>query len=469
MCKIRFGTDGWRACIGDEFTFSNVQRIAQAVADYLTAQKSNPCVVVGYDTRFMSKDFAQCVCEVLAANNVKTVISKEFCSTPCISFITAKKEFDLGIVITASHNPYYFNGFKIKTSWGGAASKDLTNNIELLVDKHEILTMEYQQGLNEGRIKEKDLKKDYINFIKNFINIRDIKRRFKGKIIVDYMYGSAQGVMEEVFPFLKMVFLRKSINPYFEYSRPEPVEQNLQTLISFVKRKGFSMGIAFDGDGDRLSSVMENGKFLHPQKILPLLALYLNESRGWKGAIIKTVVGSLLIDKVAQYLNSEVIETPIGFKYISEEFQNREVLIGGEEAGGIGVKNYIPERDGVMCASLLIEMLSTKRKPLSVLVEEMERKFGKYYYLRKDIHLSDKRDVDLEKITAPEDLLSRKVVGINKKDGLKFITPCSWLMLRKSGTEPLIRIYAEAPSLKEARQLISLGEEILTNNDLLAS
>ncbi len=462
MRDIHFGTDGWRAVISQDYTFHNLERISQATSDFLIKGAKKPRIIVGYDTRFMSQIFAQRCSEVFAGNSIEVVFSKEFCSTPCVSFTTRYKNFDLGIVITASHNPYYFNGFKIKTSQGGAAPKSLTDEVERFLDKHPVKKGDYASLKQKGLIKEKDIKSYYIKFIRDYVDLKSLKH-FQGRVLIDTMYGSAQGLMEKVLEGLniKIEFLRNNVNPYFDGSRPEPIEENLKGLVNSLKRGSYSLGIAFDGDGDRLASVLRGGIFLHPQKILPLLLFHLRESRGWKGCVVKTVVGSMLIDRVCQALGLEVVETPIGFKYISEVFGSRDVLIGGEEAGGIGVKNYIPERDGLMCACLLMEMSALRRKSLGEIVKEFDKRFGRFYYLRSDLRLGE-RFKGLNNIEIPTHLKGKKVLRINRLDGIKFITKDSWLMLRKSGTEPLVRIYSEATSLKEAKELISLGKKLLS-------
>ncbi len=460
--KIKFGTDGWRAIIAKDFTFENVEKLSQAVSNYLLSKKKNPKVVVGFDTRFLSQEFAKTSSQVFCRNNISVVLSENFLPTPALSFKTKKGGFDLGIMITASHNPYYFNGYKIKKPTGGAADVNLTQEIEALIEKDSVRKMELKEAQNIGLLKIENFRSEYIKFLRGYVDLKVLKKK-RLKVCIDSMHGACNRIFGELVKGtnVELSFIRDQINPYFEGGRPEPIEENLKRLKGEIKTKKFDLGLAFDGDGDRISAFTEKGEFIHPQVLLPLLCEYLYNSRKWRGSVVKTVVGSLLIDKVCKELNLPIREVPIGFKYISTVFEKEEVLIGGEEAGGIGFKNYIPERDGSLAGLLLLEMMATYRKRISKLLKELYKRYGKFYYLREDLPLSKKDGIDLEKIKFPSSLLGRKVIKINRLDGVKLITPQSWLMFRKSGTEPLVRIYAEAKSKKEAVELIKLGKKLL--------
>jgi len=462
--SVKFGTDGWRAIIAKDFTFENVERLSQAVSNYLLNKKKSPRVVIGFDTRFLSQEFAKASSCVFCANNISVVLSKSFLPTPALSFKTKFGGFDLGIMITASHNPYYFNGYKIKKSTGAAADNTLTQQIEALMDKNSVKKIDFKKALDSGLLKIEDFKSEYVKFLRRYIDLKVIKKK-RLRICIDSMYGACNKIFSDLLKgtHVKLNFIRDRVNPYFDGGRPEPTESNLSRLKKEMKKKKFDLGLAFDGDGDRLAAFTEKGEFIHPQIILPLLCEYLYNSRNWRGSVVKTVVGSFLIDKVCEKLGLPVREVPIGFKYISAVFEREEVLIGGEEAGGIGFKNYIPERDGSLAGLLLLEMIAVSKKKISQILKDFYKKYGRFYYLREDIPIS-KREINLEKIKLPSELLGRKIININRLDGIKLITSQSWLMFRKSGTEPLVRIYAEAQTKREAKELITLGKKILFNN-----
>ncbi len=452
--EIKFGTDGWRAIIADTYTYQNLKIVSQAVADFLGPGKS---VVVGYDTRFMSAEFARVSAEVLAANRIKVVLSDRPIPTPCLSFAVKHKRGDLGVMITASHNPAPYNGFKIKNAQGGAASLELTKKVESLLGR----TTPKTPGPGESGIKIEDLTKIYIGFIRKYIDFKNIKHK-KFKILVDAMHGSGNSFVSQILrkSSVRVEFMRSEVNPSFGGTRPEPVEENLQVLKERVKREKFDLGIALDGDADRIAAVAAGGVFIHPQMILGLLALHLNQDRKWSGGIVKTICGTTMIDRIARFLGVKLYETPVGFKYISNLMETENILTGGEEAGGMGVKGYIPERDGTVAGLLLLEMMAYRKKDMLKILNQTEKKFGKYYYLRDDLH-ANKR-IQINKSAMPSQLLGKRVVEVKDFDGIKLICgDMSWLMFRGSGTEPIMRIYAESRSLGQSKKLILLGRKII--------
>jgi phosphomannomutase len=454
VLNIKFGTDGWRAIIADTYTFENIRVLSQAVADYLGSGKK---IAVGYDTRFMSGKFAQAVAEVLGDNGIKVILSDCPLPTPALSLAVKNNKCDLGIMITASHNPPEYNGFKIKMPTGGAAGVEVTKAVEALLGKNPVRVKNSVSLAAE----KKDLIKDYVRFIRNYIDLKKIKPK-KFKVLVDSMYGSGDSFIAQVLKGtnIKLEFMRNTINPSFGGGRPEPVEENLKVLKERVKKEKFDLGIALDGDADRIAAVAPGGVFIHPQKILGLLALHLNQDRGWSGGLVKTICGTTMMDNIAKFLGIKLYETPVGFKYISNLMETEDIVAGGEEAGGMGVKGYIPERDGTMAGLLLIEMMVYRNKNILKILNETEKKFGKYYYVRQDLHLA--RRVEPKKESLPKELLGRKVIDIKDYDGIKLICDDeSWLMFRGSGTEPIMRTYAEARSLSQANKLLKLGEEII--------
>jgi phosphomannomutase len=452
--EIKFGTDGWRGIIGEDYTFKNLRIVSQAVADYLGKGKE---VAVAFDTRFLSGRFALEAARVFAANGLRVLLSDRPVPTPALSFTVKTRRMDLGIMITASHNPAEYNGFKIKMPSGGAAGPEVTKAVEGYFGKTPVAR---QKDCCRG-ILTKDLTGDYVNFIRSYIDLKKIRSK-KFRVLVDIMHGSGDSLIARILKGtkIKIEFMRNSINPSFGGCRPEPVEQNLGELKRRVRMERFDLGIALDGDADRIAAVAPGGRFIHPQKILGFLSLHLNQDRRWSGGIVKTIAGTTMMDKIARYLKVKLYETPVGFKYISELMEKYDIVAGGEEAGGMGVKNYIPERDGTVAGLLLIEMMAYRNNDMLQILNDTERRFGKYYYLRDDLHL--KKIARLRKESLPAQLLGKKVVEVKDYDGIKLVLEDeSWLMFRASGTEPIMRLYSESKNLKTAKELLVLGRELI--------
>ena len=457
--EIKFGTDGWRAVIGQDYTFENLKIVSQAAADYLGSGKS---IAVGFDTRFMSDCFAKAVCAVFRNNGIEVILSDRAIPTPALSFTVKNRHLDLGIMITASHNPPEYNGFKIKTSSGGAAGQEVTRDVENRLGKTPVKEI----GTGIAKITKEDLVTDYVKFIRNYIDLKRIKKK-RFKVLVDAMHGSGNSFIASILKGtnIRLEFMRNTINPHFDGRGPEPIEQNLQGLKLRVKNEKFDLGIALDGDADRIACIAPGGVFIHPQKILGLLALHLHQDRGWRGGIVKTIAGTTMVDHIADFLKVKLYETPVGFKYISSLMETQDILVGGEEAGGIGVKEYIPERDGTMAGLLLLEMMVYRNKDILKILNETEKQFGKYYYLREDLHLD--RHIEPKKENLPGELLGKKVTLVKDFDGIKLICQDeSWLMFRASGTEPIMRIYAEAKNLTRAKRVLEYGKDLITKHAL---
>jgi phosphomannomutase len=459
--KIKFGTDGWRGVISEDFTFRNVRRVAQAIADYYNRRLNNkgqkPKIAVGYDTRFLSDRYAKEVSQVLAKNGIDVILSDRAIPTPMLSFAVKNKKLAAGVMITASHNPAEYNGIKIKTSSGAAAGLEVTDEIEKLLSHASCLTPHAS-----GRIKEEDLTKDYMSFLKSYIDLRRFKNA-KFKVLVDAMYGSGNGFIAGILKGtkIKLQFMRSDVNPSFAGIRPEPVLENLRPTVERLKKEKFDLCLVLDGDADRIACFAGRGVFISPQKILGLLTLHLSQDRKMSGGVVKTIVGTTLIDKITKQLNLRLFETPVGFKYISALMEKENVLVGGEEAGGIGFKGYIPERDGILAGLLLLEMMIYRNKTMLEILNEMEDRFGRYYYLREDLKLQapSSKLQDLQKIKR---ILGKDVVEVKDYDGIKLIcSDGSWLMFRTSGTEPLIRVYAESGGLKRSKKLIEFGKGLI--------
>ncbi|MFH1202609.1 MAG: phosphoglucomutase/phosphomannomutase family protein [Candidatus Omnitrophota bacterium] len=465
---IKFGTDGWRGIIAKDFTFDNVRAVSQAIADYgqevvPREEKRRLKVVVGYDTRFLSAEFAETVSCVLAANDIEVILSERPLTTPMVSFAIKNKGYDLGVVITASHNPAAYNGLKIKNSRGGAADVSVTKKVEANLFRNKIKILTPEEARVKGLIKLDDLVPDYINFIRSYIDMKVLKKaRFK--VLVDVMHGSGNGYLDKILEktSLQISLMRSDINPSFEGKRPEPIEPNLETIIHRMKKERFDIGLVLDGDADRIAAVAPGGEFISPQKILSLLILHLIEDRHWSGAVVKTIVGTTLIDRIVEKLNLQVFETPVGFKYISKLMQEEDIVIGGEEAGGIGFKNYIPERDGILAGILILEMLASRRAGINKLLASLNKEYGRFFYEKTEKEITKTKFRDIKNLRIPKRLLNKKVIEVKDFDGVKIICEdSSWLMLRLSGTEPIIRIYSEANTKQKARELIEIGKKMI--------
>ncbi|UCC94410.1 MAG: phosphoglucomutase/phosphomannomutase family protein [Candidatus Omnitrophota bacterium] len=459
---IKFGTDGWRGVIARDFTFDNVKIVSQAISDCLHKQnRRSKKVVVGYDSRFLSKEFAKSAGLVFAANKIKVTLADRAVPTPVVSFHSLMGRYDLGIMITASHNPAYFNGLKIKTHEGAAADNSLTNRVENLLYKSKPKYMEEEDAKKKGLFEIKNLGSSYVTFLKNFVDVKKI-RSLNVKILVDAMYGSGDKFVESALAKtkIKIDYLRNEFNPSFGGIHPEPVAENLRELIVRVKRGKYDLGIALDGDADRIAVVDKSGNLINAQVILPLLAIHMVKNRKEIGGIGKTVVGSSLIDKVALALGVPCYETPVGFKYISNLFKEDLICIGGEEAGGIGYRGYIPERDGSASFLLILEMCAAAKKSFGELLSALYKQYGRYHYQRISLPLKSLKST-LDNLKLPSSLYGKKVERINTLDGIKLITKDSWLMFRKSGTEPIVRVYAESRNKKEVDKLLSLGKKMI--------
>ncbi len=454
---IKFGTDGWRGIIGEDYTYENVRVVAQAVADYLGKGKK---AAVGFDTRFMSARFAEAAAAVLKNNGITVILSDRSIPTPALSFTVKTRNLDLGIMITASHNPAEYNGFKIKTSTGGAAAPELTRRIESLLGKTPV-----SMPAQNTAIQKDDLTIDYVRFCRNYIDLKKIRNK-RFRILLDAMYGSGNSFLGDILKgtCIKSEFMRHTQNPSFGGRHPEPIEPNLSELKLRMKKERFDLGVALDGDADRIAAVARGGIYINPQKILCLLALHLYEDRKWSGGIVKTLPGTNMIDTIARHYGIKLYETPVGFKYISNLMETEDILVGGEEAGGMGVKGYIPERDGTVAGLLLLEMMAYRNKDILSILNEAEKRFGRYFYLREDMHVQ--RIMKFGRDEFPAKILGKKVIDIKDHDGIKLVCEGDcWLMLRGSGTEPMVRVYAESRSLEQSRRLIAFGARIVMNKE----
>lgn len=446
---IKFGTDGWRGIISEDFTFSNVRLVASAISDYVLERgEAVKGIVVGYDTRFLSRQYAEECSAVISERGLKVWLADSILPTPALTWQVKDRQSACGIMVTASHNPYQFNGLKIKTPYGGSASQEIISNIEKYVRRHEASGCEYPKASLFAAVDSFSPRESYLDHVAAMLDA-DLLSSFKGKIIFDVMHGAASGYAASLGARfgLDLAELRNGFNLSFGGVNPEPIEQNLASLRKKVRYRRAVLGLATDGDGDRIGAVDANGRFITPHQIIALLTKYLVEKRGWTGGVAKTLTVSELVRRIAAKYRVKIYETPVGFKHIAHLMLNEDILIGGEESGGIGIKNYIPERDGLLLGFMLIEVMGAYGKPLGILVDEMMGELGQLYYKRKDLHLKEEQKARL--ITSlvdkpPEIFEGMEVLAANCDDGCKLYLDGGWVMIRASGTEPIVRIYAEA-------------------------
>ncbi len=471
MGKIKFGTDGWRDIIDENFTFENVKIAAQAVADYVNAVKDKSElrgkeVVVGYDTRKYSDKYAETVTCVLTANGIKVLLVDRITSTPAVSFAIKKRNLTGGVMITASHNPARYNGLKYKAYYSGSADSDIIARIENNLGKNPLKEISLDEAKKRGLLKTDNVIPEQLDFVKGYIDMDRLKKS-NFKVLIDSMYGAGEhyleGILSDTKCKVRTIHAERDIE--FGGINPEPIAENLQELIKLTKDEKYDIGLATDGDVDRIGCASSDGRLLNGQHIMALLLWHFVENRKAKGSVITTVCGTELLNKVCEKYNLELHETPVGFKYICDIMRKEDVMIGGEEAGGIGFRDYIPERDGILSGLLLLELMAYRNRPILDILNDMEKEFGSYHYLKTKIKISDdKKDgvmVYLDK-NPPKDILGKRIVKTNKLDGIKYICEdASWLFFRLSGTEPILRIYSEASSDRKANEILELGKKIV--------
>jgi len=460
--EIQFGTDGWRAVIADRFTSANVAEVARAACAVARQLSKSRLLLVGYDRRFFSERFAGIAADVAAANGYRVEMSSEAISSPALSFHVAKRKAALGFMITASHNPYYFNGFKLKGAHGGSVDESVTAAVEAELGGGF-------EPLGRGEVRRTDMVSAYLVSLKKRVSLEAI-RRYKGPFVFDGMHGPGGDLMRKLLGSPKnTTFIRSSVDPFFGGVNPEPIEKNLDALKEAVLANKAAAGLAVDGDADRVGVVDDKGRYLPPHTVMPLLLLHLIEDRRLSGMVAQTVSMGYLTERIAKSFSRPFEQTPVGFKHIAKKMGETKVLLGGEESGGYGVGIWSPERDGLLCALLLMEMLAVRKRPLSTIVDDIHTRFGASHFERVDFALPDavNKTEWTERATAliaPE-IGGQAVREKNTTDGLKVVlADDSWALLRPSGTEPLLRTYSEATSpalvaalLAEAKRVAELA------------
>jgi len=472
--SIKFGTDGWRAVISDTFTFNNLRLVAQAIADYVRNEGSNgrePEVVVGFDTRFLSDRYATEVARVMAGNGIVAWLTRADAPTPAISYSVVHKHAAAGIMISASHNPPRYNGVKLKAPYGGAASPQQARRVEHYLEQAEAEArgpniMDYERALDQGLIRRFDPVWAYYEHLGRLVDL-DVISSGELRIVADAMYGSGRGCIAEMLSRTRCQVheIRGEMNPGFGGIHPEPIAQFLNALVAAISVHHADVGLATDGDADRIGAVDAQGGFVDPHQIFALALRYLVEKRGWKGMVVKTVSTTMMVDRLAAQYGLPLEETPVGFNYIADHMLRDDVLIGGEESGGIAIKGHIPEGDGILMGLLLLEIMADAGAPLHELVADLQQVAGPVCYARTDLRL--RHPVVKESMVArlandaPATIGGVLLRQVDTLDGVKYrLQDDSWLLIRPSGTEPVLRVYAEALDDHGVKALLDYGKEI---------
>ena len=467
---IKFGTDGWRGVIADDFTFANVRFCAQGAADYLKQKKlADRGVFIGYDHRFASEDFAAAVAEVMAGNGIKANLSPKAIPTPFVCFGVINKKAGGGIAITASHNPARWNGFKFREETGASVSSETATEIEKYIDRafntDKIKSIPLPQALKEKSVEYFDITPAYADGINKLIDL-DVLRRAGLKITVDSMYGVGAGYFKNFLSgaTTRVTEINGERNPAFPGINPEPIAVNLHKLSSLVAEQKTDVGLATDGDADRIGIIDEKGRFLTQLQVFALLCLYLLEVRGERGALVRTITSTSMIDRLGELYKVPVYEVPVGFKYVAPVMLAKNALIGGEESGGYGFRGHIPERDAIPAGLYFLDFMVKTGKTPSQLLADLYRKVGEHYYDRIDLHFpEEKRQSIIKRVRdgAPNAIENVKVVRLDTQDGFRFIlSDNSWLLIRFSGTEPILRIYAETNDTERVKRMLQFGRDL---------
>ena len=469
MTDIKFGTDGWRGVIADDYTFENVRRVANAIAKYvLKYEEPQRGVMIGYDTRFGSPMFARLAAEVIAGAGIPVKLANDYTPTPAVSYAVKQQRAAGGVMVTSSHNPWNWNGVKFKGKFGGSATPAIMKKVEAELDG-----LPAASAGKRAAIEEVDFKPAHIEAMCKFADL-DLIAKSKFKFAVDSMYGSGRGVLVDIFKKhgIAHVAIRQDVNPLFPGINPEPIEPHIDALRKTVLKEKCHAGLATDGDADRIGAMAEDGTFVDSHKCFSVLTRWLLERKKWPGDVVRAFNTTGMVDRIAKKNGHKLHECPIGFKYIADLMMEHEIVIGGEESGGIGYSRYLPERDGILNALLLANVMAEEKKPLGQLVADLQKEFGPHYYGRRDLHVPD--NVKQAAITRASAEATRKLGRYNiiKKedmDGVKLFLDAPapqngaepWVLLRASGTEPLLRVYSEAASPELVTEVLGQAESFV--------
>ena len=472
MQEIKFGTDGWRGIIADDFTFENVRRVAGAISSYvLRYEDALRGVIVGYDTRFASPHAAKVAAEVIAEAGIPVKLANDYTPTPAVSYGVKTNSAAGGVMITSSHNPWNWNGVKFKAKFGGSATPAIMKKVE-----EELRAGAMPKGA-KAAIEEVDLKVPYVAAVCRFADM-DLIGKAKFKVAIDSMYGSGRGVLAGIFRDrgVQHVAIRQEVNPLFPDINPEPIEPHIAMLQQTVVREKCDAGLATDGDADRIGAVAEDGSFVDSHKIFCVLLSWLLERKKWPGDVVRAFNTTRMLDRIAAKHGRKLHETQIGFKYTADLMMEHEILIGGEESGGIGYSRFLPERDGILNCLLLANAMADVGKPLGQLVADLQREYGPHYYGRRDLHIPEQmkqQAIQRAQAESTQSLGRYRVLKKEHLDGVKFFLDSptngngaeAWILFRASGTEPLLRAYAEAASPELVAEILTAGENFVRNAD----
>lgn len=469
---VKFGTDGWRAVISEDFTFDNLRLVAQAIADFICEENpADPSIVIGFDTRFLSDRYAAEVACVMASNNINALLARADTPTPAISYAVHNRKATAGVMITASHNPPRYNGVKLKASFGGSASPEQHRRVEAFLERNQATgrrpaLMSIEEAIRTDRVVKFDPAWAYYEHLGKLVDL-DIIHEGELRIIHDAMYGAGRRTISEMLMRSRtdVLNLRDEMNPGFGGIHPEPIAKHLTLLSSMMMNSNRHAGLATDGDADRIGAVDARGQFVDPHRIFGLILRYLLEKRGLRGRVVRTVSTTRMIDRIAAQYGLPVDETPVGFNHIADLMMDGNVVMGGEESGGMSIQGHIPEGDGVLMGLLLLEVMADAHLPLHVLVDDLLEKYGPAQYARTDLKLMRpvaKAELARKLVdTAPDAVSGVGIEEIRTSDGIKYyLVDGSWLLIRPSGTEPVLRVYAEAPNDERVKALLNFGEAI---------
>jgi phosphomannomutase len=464
---VKFGTDGWRGIIADDFTYANVRVAAAAIANYVLANEDAAAgVCIGYDTRFGSRSFAKVVAEVIVGAGIPVTMAKEITPTPALSYAVRERKASGGVMITSSHNPAEWNGVKYKASYGGSGKPSIMTAIE------GYLLEPLPQAAVAATVEEVNFNPEYIAAIAKFVDLEAIKASGY-KFLVDVMYGAGRGVLAGIFtragiPFVE---IRNEINPLFPGINPEPILPHIKATQEAVVAEKCDAGLITDGDADRIGAVDEHGNVVDAHKIFSVLLKWLIEKKKWPGEVTRAFNTTKMIDRIAAKYGRPLNEHGIGFKYVCDLMLEKEILIGGEESGGIGISRHLPERDGLLNSLLLANVMADEKKTLGELVQALQDEYGEHQYGRVDMHINEelKQSAIARAKAGVADFAGMKVLRVETMDGIKFFlenAECSgkqnaaetWLLLRASGTEPLLRVYCESCSQESVARVLAAAQ-----------
>ncbi len=470
---VKFGTDGWRGIIADDFTYANVRIAAAAIAHYVIDQEdASHGICIAYDTRFGSRSFARVVAEVMAQAGIPVALANDVTPTPALSFAVRERKAAGGVMITSSHNPAEWNGVKYKASYGGSGKPSIIAAIESYLDKP------LPNAPAKAAIEEIDFLPDYIAAIERFVDLRAIQASGY-RFLIDCMYGAGRGVIAGIFERAGIPFteIRSELNPAFPGINPEPILPHIAAAQVAVVAEHCDAGLITDGDADRVGAVDERGRVVDAHKIFAVLLKWLLERKGWPGDVTRAVNTTLMLDRIAARYGRRLHEHGIGFKYVCDLMLQEDILIGGEESGGIGISRHLPERDGLLNSLLIANVMADERKTLGELVDALQQEFGEHQYGRVDMHIDDTlKQSAISRANAATAFAGMKVLRVETLDGIKFFLDnpdCAgrpnaaetWLLLRASGTEPLLRVYCESCSEGSVARILAAAQEFVLQGD----